>query len=224
MIESADDDTLVEVVVDATHVGVDAPLGWPDAFVGSVVAHHRGEGWTAGVDRTSLRYRLTDLRTRELVGGRLPLSVSTDLLGVVGLRCALLQQRWADEAWGEAAPRDGSGVLSETYPAAAFAAWRIDVKGYKSRDRSDAARSTRQRIVGQLSAATVAWLDVDPIVDRSVASDHVLDALACALVACAVTSGTTHGPGADEREIALREGWIHVPRATPAELDPRADR
>jgi hypothetical protein len=179
--------------------------------------------WAAGAERTPLRYRLTDLRTRELVGGRLPLSVSTDLLGVVGLRCALLQQRWADEVWGSPAPRDGSGVLSETYPAAAFTAWGIDATGYKARHRPDEARAARRLIVDRLAADTATWLAVDDIADRCVESDHVLDALVCALVACAVGAGTTHRPGDDEREVARREGWIHIP-AEPLRVVPGTTR
>ncbi len=218
VIEAADDDALVEIVRDAIVVGVDAPLGWPDAFVEAVTAHHAGRGWTAGADRTPLRYRATDLATRELVGGRLPLSVSTDLLGVVGLRTALLQQRWADEVWGGPEPRDGSGRLVETYPAAAFAAWGIDCVGYKHRSRVDAAREVRARIADELRISCRAWLDVDAIGARAVESDHVLDALVCALVAVAARSGATHRPPGAQDALARHEGWIHVPRGTLTDL------
>lgn len=210
-IESADDDVLVEVVRGALVVGVDAPLGWPDAFVDAVSAHHDGRGWTAGPDRTLLRYRATDLATRDLVGGRLPLSVSTDLLGVVGLRTALLQQRWAEEVWGAPEPRDGTGCLVETYPAAAFAAWGIDCAGYKHRSRVDAARDVRVGIVETLQASCSAWLDLGAVTDRAVDSDHVLDGLVCTLIAVACDRGATHPVPPELGDVARREGWIRVP-------------
>jgi hypothetical protein len=44
-----------------------------------------------------------------------------------------------------------------------------------------------------------------------VASDHVLDAFVCALVARAVLDGATTPPSSDDWAVARREGWIHVP-------------
>ena len=40
---TADDDTIVELAARCDAVGIDAPLGWPDAFVAMVNAHHRGD-------------------------------------------------------------------------------------------------------------------------------------------------------------------------------------
>jgi predicted nuclease with RNAse H fold len=212
-----DDDRLVEFARDADRIGVDAPLGWPDAFVEAVSAHHGFEPWTGGLDRSPLTHRETDRFTKQFTG-RLPLSVSADLLGHVGMRCALLQRRWAIELWaGEPAPRDGSGRLSETYPAAAFAAWGIECRGYKARRREREAIDTRSRIVGELER-DVRWLDLDDVRDRCVASDHVLDALMCALIAHAVAVGQTHRPAPDQVDVARREGWIHVPSEPLAEL------
>ena len=174
----ADDDQLVELARGAIAIGVDAPLGWPDAFVDAIARHHELGGWTVTVDRSALTHRLTDHRTKPTVG-RLPLSVSADLLGVVGMRCALLQQRWADEVWERPAPCDGSGVLAETYPAAAFAAWGIACRGYKARQRPAEASVVREAIVGTLAERTGTWLVIDDIVADCVSSDHVLDACSC---------------------------------------------
>jgi predicted nuclease with RNAse H fold len=206
----ADDDQLVELTQGAIAVGVDAPLGWPDAFVDAVARHRDLGPWPGSTDRTTLTHRVTDHRTRPTVG-RLPLSVSADLLGVVGMRCALLQRRWADEVWGSPAPRDGSGVLSETYPVAAFAAWGIASRGYKARQRPAEASAVRAAIVATVASATSSWLTIDDVADECVVSDHVLDALACALVAVAVRAGSTAQPADADRAISLREGWIHVP-------------
>jgi predicted nuclease with RNAse H fold len=208
----ADDDHLVELARGAIAVGVDAPLGWPDAFVEAVARHHELGRWPGTVDRSSLTHRVTDHRTKPTVG-RLPLSVSADLLGVVGMRCALLQQRWADEVWERPAPRDGSRVLSETYPAAAFAAWGIASRGYKARQRPLEASAVRDSILRTLTQRTNGWLEIDGIAHDCVASDHVLDALVCALVAVAVRAGSTTRPEAGDRAVARREGWIHIPTA-----------
>jgi hypothetical protein len=148
------------------------------------------------------------------------LSVSADLLGVVGMRCALLQRRWAEEVWGAAAPRDGSGPLAETYPAAALKVWGIDAKGYKSRSRVDHAREVRARIVERLAGDTSLWLDLADVAGCAVDSDHVLDALICALVSIAVAAGHTERPDDDAVPQARREGWIHIPVVPLAALHP----
>lgn len=218
--DEADDDRLVSLAVGAGAIGVDAPLGWPDAFVEAVAAHHRGEPWPGTTDRRPLTHRLTDLITRDVVG-RYPLSVSADLLGVVGMRAALLQRRWADEIWGgDPAPRDGSGVLSETYPAAAFAAWGISSRGYKARNRPDEARTVRAAIVRELTRSTRGWLDGAAVAAEAVDDDHVLDAWVCALIALAVRTGGTNAPDGTQVDRARREGWIHVPTAPLDELRP----
>jgi predicted nuclease with RNAse H fold len=217
--EVADDDLLVDVVRGAVAVGVDAPLGWPDAFVDAVGAHRETARWPGGVDRSPLTHRETDRFTKPFVG-RLPLSASADLLGVVAMRCALLQQRWADEVWGTPAPRDGTGHLSETYPAAALTVWQLDAKGYKSRRDREGATRVRASVVEHIAAATSPWLDLGATAERSVASDHVLDALVCALVALAVHRDATHPVPADQRDVARREGWIHIPSVPLSRLSP----
>ena len=78
----ADDDAIVELASDCEVVGIDAPLGWSDAFVDVVTAHHRGESPRRRRLRTQLR------RTDHIVAEhrKRPLSVSTDRIGVVGAR------------------------------------------------------------------------------------------------------------------------------------------
>jgi hypothetical protein len=121
----AEDDRLVDAARQVDVVGVDAPLGWRRAFVEAVRAHEELGAWPGSVDRSGLTHRDTGRAVRRLGVGS-PLSVSADNLGSVAMRCALLQHRCGQEAWAAPAPRDGSGPLVETYPAAALAAWRID--------------------------------------------------------------------------------------------------
>lgn len=215
----ADDDRLVDVGGDVDVIGCDAPLGWPVAFVESVQAHGALDRWPGSVDRSTLTHRDTDRAVRRLGFGS-PLSVSADKLGSVAMRCALLQHRWALEAWGAPAPRDGTGRLVEAYPAAALVAWKIECRGYKDRRNRALAAEVRDRTIDSIAHATAHWLDASVVRDRCVASDHVLDALVCALVAIAARSQHTYGPSEAERPVALVEGWIHVPSVGLGDLAP----
>jgi predicted nuclease with RNAse H fold len=206
--ERASDDVLVRWARQVDYVGVDAPLGWPVNFVAAVSAHERLEPWLGRVDRTDLCFRRTDYEVRAITG-RWPLSVSADKLGIVAMRCALLQERFAQEAWGgPREPRDGSGRLVETYPAAALQLLGLPSRSYKG--DGEERRAARGQIVeglGRLveltSAATVC-----------VADDNTLDAVLAAWVAWKAAERRTISPSDDEdRRLALVEGWIHLPRA-----------
>lgn len=214
-----DDDALVGHALGAAMVGVDAPLGWPLAFVEAMAAHHAFEPWPGTPDRSTLTHRETDRATRALVG-RTPLSVSADRLGSVAMRCALLQRRWAAEVWGAPSPRDGSGHLVETYPAAALLAWDIPCRGYKGRPQDVDPVEVRNGVVAEIAGATAHWLDLEAVRERCILSDHVLDALVCALVALATGAGATSPPSEQQIPLARHEGWIHVPTAPLGELVP----
>ena len=108
----------------------------------------------------------------------------------------------------------------ETYPAAALAAWRVECVGYKNRGALRLATAVRHRVVADLDAALESWLDIEPVRERCVESDHVLDALVSGLVAIAATAGSTYPPTNVERGAAVVEGWIHVPSCPLAELRP----
>ena len=218
---TVNDDRLVLAARHADVIGVDSPLGWPEAFVTAVSAHHALQPWTGTNERATLTHRETDRVVRSLGAGN-PLSVSADKLGSVAMRSALLQRRWADEVWANQAPRDGSGPLVETYPAAALRAWHIESKGYKNRSDQDDAQRVRAEVVDAIEVAVGGWLDLQQVRARCVTSDHVLDALVCALVAIAAKSGATHMPAEDQRQAALIEGWIHVPSTSLAAIAPPA--
>jgi len=183
-------DDIVELAGQVDLIAVDSPFGWPAAFVDALAAHQAGEPWPAGADRDPLRHRVTDIRVRETIG-LWPLSVSTDMLGVTALRCAHLQDRLAREVWGgEAAARDGSGALVEVYPAGALKLWELTFRGYKGRD----GESARREMMARLAAAVSGRAGLAPLVEAAIASDHVLDAIVCALVGAAVAEGSTRLP------------------------------
>ncbi len=130
-----DDAALLDAIEGADKVGIDAPFGWPDEFVEAVSAHHNRAGWPgAGEDQDVYRFHLSFRETdRRLIehGSRRPLSVSTDLIGVVAMRCAYLLDRLA--ARGDPVDRAGSGRVIEAYPAPALVSWGLSAVGYKSR-------------------------------------------------------------------------------------------
>ena len=208
-----DDDACCALVQRAERTGIDAPFGWPDAFVAAVAAHHTHGAWPEdsrldpNTFRRGLRLRLTDAIVTAETGLR-PLSVSSDLIAVPAMRCAQLLQRLA----GEGMAIDRSGVdppVCEAYPAGALHAWGLPRSGYKG---------TKGR---EIRAAIVAGLlDLLPRLhvadaDRAllIRSDHALDALLAALLARAAALGQTRPPTPPEREVAQREGWIHLPSA-----------
>ena len=95
-----DDDQLLALIESADKVGIDCPFGWPQPFVDAVASHANAAGWPGrgqlGMShRRSLRSRLTDEVVHQEVG-ILPLSVSTDRIGVTAMRCAALLDSLAD--------------------------------------------------------------------------------------------------------------------------------
>jgi len=204
------DDALLDAIEGADKVAIDAPFGWPDEFVDAVSAHRDRSGWPgSGEDqdlyRFQLSFRATDRRLIES-GARRPLSVSTDLIGVVAMRSAYLLDRLA--ARGEPVDRAGSGRVIEAYPAPALSGWGISPIGYKS--RVGAARLPQ--LLAQLEEG-LGPIELSVQQRDLASSDHnSFDALVCALVARAAALGLTEppDPGA-EADRATREGWIHVP-------------
>jgi predicted nuclease with RNAse H fold len=212
-----DDDGLLELIAAAERAGIDAPLGWPDEFVEAITAHRDQRGWPGrGADQNAFRFRLcfrlTDRRLIE-AGVRRPLSVSTDLIGVVAMRAANLLDRLASA--GEPVDRAGSGKVLEVYPAPAFASWGINATGYKSRSGASRLPALLDAIEEQLGG-----LELDADQRRLATSDHnCLDAIVAALVARAAALGLTVAPQpGEESDRAVREGWIHMPTNPLADL------
>jgi predicted nuclease with RNAse H fold len=204
------DGELLDAIALADKVGIDAPFGWPDEFVEAVDAHRNRAGWPGSgedqdVYRFHLSFRATDRRLIER-GARRPLSVSTDLIGVVAMRCAYLLDRLA--AAGETVDRAGSGKVIEAYPAPALTAWGLSATGYKS--RVGAARLPE--LLSQLEEEA-GGIEMNSLQRDLAGSDHnCFDALVCSLVARAAAVGLTQPPESpEESDRATREGWIHVP-------------
>ncbi|GAB3587060.1 DUF429 domain-containing protein [Calidifontibacter terrae] len=206
-----ENDRLVEMVGGEHPVGIDCPLGWPDAFVELVSHHHAQSSGSMSADRLRsladdrrpLSNRATDLWVREHVGVR-PMSVSADRLGACAMRLALVFG--IVERTGAVIPRDGSAGVFEVYPAATLKRWGIPHTGYKPVDQAP----RREQILDAIGER-FPGLDLGPHRGQFVRSDHALDALVCALTTRAAMSDRTTAPPPELREVAGREGWIHVP-------------
>ncbi|SIR92330.1 DUF429 domain-containing protein [Microbacterium sp. RURRCA19A] len=209
-----DDVTIVASLGDDGWLGLDCPLGWPDAFVDFVRAHHvAGEPELGPVDggadwRRGLVYRRTDVVVRERIG-RWPLSVSTDRLGVTALRGAGLLRRLA--VGGFPVDRAGEGRLFEVYPGGALRIWGFDTAKY----RVDA---TRRAVLLAALQRRAPWFDAGPFAEVAVASADAFDAMIAALATRAAALGRVSRPTAEDLEIARREGWVALPDGEFEEL------
>lgn len=174
------DDSIVRLAGDAAVAvtAIDAPLGWPAAFVRSVAAY--GMGGPFPDPGEDLWLRATDRIVWAAVGRR-PLSVSSDRIAYPAVRAARLLSRLGP---GRPARRDGSDGIIEVYPAGALAAWGIDPGRYKRPDAVDVRRSLLTALVEALPGLELRGQE--PIL---VATDHALDALVATLVAQAHAIG-----------------------------------
>lgn len=253
-------DELLDLFGERAVVGVDAPFGWPAAFARALASWQDAlawpddpwarppdddGSWAAGADarrrRTAgLRLRATDRVVHRIVGGPPPLSVSTDRIAIVAMRCAaLLAAASSRRPPGARIDRLGAGDVLEVYPAATLRQWALrsplGPSGRIVAYKGPAAAAARGAILDAVESAV--GLEAGPARSALLASDHALDALLCALSArAAVVSGAALPPPAPgarrlvrtaaDRETAAvdvsdldlspatlaGEGWIWIPQ------------
>lgn len=221
------DEAIVEWMGEADEVGIDAPFGWPETLVELLPEYLVSGAWPVAprLDKgrlyyDGLRYRETDRSVQRLLeeqgkGKLWPLSVSSDTIAVVAWRCAHLLHRHAENT-GRRLDRIGDSThVFETYPAAALASWGIDRKGYKTKTSAGRAKAevARIAILNAIERAGHGWLDLEltPWARQDLVY-HALDGFLSALVARAAAQKHTALPRPEQRDLAEREGWIHVPR------------
>jgi hypothetical protein len=199
-----DDPAILALIGSSDKVGLDVPLGWPEAFVTAVQAHHVRNPWPGGGQR-ELRLRATDRYVGE-VTRRWPLSVSSDRIAMPAFRAAALLSEVP-----QAADRIGAGRIVEVYPVAALRRWGFDSRGYKQLSGLDARRRLvsdfRRRTRGWLVASADRWLLCEE-------SHDAFDALIAALVSRASALDLTDRCPDEFKDAASREGWIALPTAT----------
>lgn len=202
-----DADIVASVADGDAWLGVDCPLGWPDAFVDFVQAHHAAVEPALGpvhghADwRRTLVYRHTDHVVRDRIG-RWPLSVSTDRLGVTALRGAGLLARLAEA--GFPVDRAAEGRMFEVYPGGSLRLWGFDTTGY----RVDA---TRRAVLLDALIQRAPWLDIGPFAALAVAEADAFDAVVAALSTRAGALRMFEPPASEMLPTARREGWVVLP-------------
>jgi predicted nuclease with RNAse H fold len=207
-----DDDAVLRHADEADKIGIDCPLGWPDSFVEFLVDHQdlreHATDATSAAWRRSLAYRHTDEHVRGVLGV-VPLSVSTDRIGLTAMRAAQLQVALAHQ--GHSVDRAGSGLIVEVYPAAGLKHWNFAHQRYKG----STGRRALDLLVTQLRR-DAPWLDLGDHETACRNSDHVFDAVVSALLARAAALGRTIPP--DDHAVAGREGWIAHPTCALSDL------
>jgi hypothetical protein len=199
VVTAADDGTIVSIADGIAKIGIDCPLGWPDAFVDFVVQHRAGrvDPPADTIDaRRPLVLRATDLHCT--AAGHRPLSVAADRIAHAALRAAALLARLGET------DRSGAGRIVEAYPAGSLRIWGLPHRGYKQDPAVIAASldTLADRIGLRFADGTRA---------RCLASDHAFDALVVALTARAAAIGQVEPPPAELTARARREGWICLP-------------
>jgi hypothetical protein len=96
------------------------------------------------------------------------------------------------------------------YPAAALDRWQLS-PGTSYRTGPQAAVTRRTLVLNLRSRAP--WLDLADLVDALGRSDHLIDALTCAILARALLGqpALTEPIPPELQGSAVEEGWIHLP-------------
>lgn len=214
------DDVLVKMMKspEVGKIGIDAPFGWPLAFIDAVTSY-RDDGRWLDLDPNEVRFRATEIRIFEETR-QWPLTVAMSDLAWPAMRCARLLSRivLADEVLD----RSGGGLAVEVYPMAALRRWQVVAAGsassawsYKgekpgrSERRAQHLAAVRDQLAGTVT--------MSPEHERAcIEDDDDFDAFVCALVARAAQVGQTDPIPLGMRWLAMREGWIHLP--TPDSL------
>ena len=215
VIRGADDELLLAVLAQAGKVGIDCPLGWPNAFVSFVADHQVGQvtipgGLTGQQWRRQLAWRMTDEVVRAETG-LIPLSVAADRIGHTAMRCAGLLAQLARQ--DQPVHRCGRGVIVEVYPAASLKCWRLPHRGYKDPRNAQ----PLDALIDDLLAAAP-WLDPGSCESLCRASHDATDAVIAALTARAAHKDLVTWPDERQQAAARSEGWIALPTAPLRQL------
>ncbi len=227
------DEVLLAKMIDpaVSKTAIDAPFGWPQPFLQAITGYSRHGDWPIAMDdrtgRAKLYLRETDREVRRVTsapdgeGGPMlrakqPLSVSTDKISIPAMRCAGILAEFGRRTGGPVDRSGGASRLVEVYPDASLRQWMLLPRewdeanvGYKGKE--PAALERRAELAARIAAALGARLPLGEHEAACAASDDLLDALICALVARAADQRLTLPIPERFAELAREEGWIHLP-------------
>jgi hypothetical protein len=213
-----DDDRLVALMLGGgwpgptpSKIGIDAPLGWPVAFVAAVADL---DTWPLApeVEPVALTRRGTD-RWVHAQTGKVPLSVSADLIAYPAMRAQRLLRRYREQS-GTRIDRSGqAGAICEVYPDVGVTHFGLRPDGARRLSyKSAAGREARRDLLDAL-LERAPWLILSAAQQaHCVAFDDFFDALIAALVTRSVQLGLSDPPPPELAAQAASEGWIHLPR------------
>jgi hypothetical protein len=213
-----DDDRLVALMLGdgwpgpaPAKIGIDAPLGWPVAFVTAV---GNLDAWPlmGEVEPVALVRRGTD-RWVHARTGKVPLSVSADLIAYPAMRAQRLLRRYR-ELTGSPVDRSGlTGPVCEVYPDVAVTHFGLRPEGRRRMSYKSAAGQEARRDLLDTLLRRAPWLALSAAQQADcIAFDDFFDALIAALVARSVQLGVSEPPAPEQAAQAAVEGWIHLPR------------
>jgi hypothetical protein len=201
---------------------IDAPFGWPEAFVRTLAAHHsldeREEAMypsPAGYGRRTTDHFVSD------ISGKAPPLLTSPRRGAAAMHCAMMLMEIADFCGADAADRTGTGLICEAWPDAALRLWTSgDRRALRDEDRyHGAAHAGRRRELAAVLQERCRMTDPMELMECCARHDQCLAAFVCALVARAAWLGKTHPPTGyasssfvPGRSVESLEGWIHLPR------------
>jgi len=227
------DDALVDLMLDSqvAKVGIDAPFGWPVAFI-DVITAYRDLGQWLDISPNEIRFRATELRIYDETN-QLPLSVAMDNLAWPAMRCARLLSRLvaSGDFQGRRNPRgnpsvldrSGAGLAVEVYPMMALRRWGVVAAGsgpstWSYKGDKPGRRERRAEHLAALRASLGDTVRMSATYEaRCVEDDDDFDAFVSALVARAAQIGQTDPVPRGLQWLAMREGWIHLPATGSAD-------
>lgn len=191
-----------------TLIGLDAPLGWPDALRNTLPDHRAGQG--TGHDSRAMFSRVTDaFIQKHPCFGKWPLEVGANFIArTANHTLALLDElrrelklpvglAWDPETWSKVA-------AIEVYPWATLVAHGVEVPSYKLKGQRDGRAQILEGLLNEsvdiAEAARCCCLE----------SADALDSVVAALAVADFVRGHAMGPPEEMTEVARREGWIWV--------------
>ena len=205
LVLGATDDELVDSAREADAVAIDAPFGWPRAWAEAVSVHRPGAPFRAEGRSSHLTSRATDRWVEQYAGVR-PLAVGANLIGATAIRCARVVNGIGYAV--DVGQRLPPPFVCEAYPAAALRCWGISYRLYKGK----AVHAARVVLLDELITAGLPiplGINVRPLME---ASDDVLDAVVCSLIARCTAVGQAVDAPTEMADLAASEGWIRLPR------------
>ncbi|PYI55746.1 DUF429 domain-containing protein [Paenibacillus flagellatus] len=179
----------------------DSPLGWPAAFAEQLAGH--AAGGAIASDPDSFFKRATDRRVSDELGKR-PLEVTANYIARTAFRALALADRLRSRFGGLELLWSADGLerigMIEVYPAAWLIAERVDHADYKK------LAAVRERIVCELRERGVRIGHAEA--ERVIRSDHMLDAVLCAMNGIDFWNGDCVVPDTADADRLRKEGWI----------------